>query len=124
MGCTLYIINEGRDHVLLSPCMHSVIIGAKECDRFLAWRKAQCTRGMQEQRLLADVSERERRCTEADLRAKQAVAAAAEETERANGVLKEAADRLEAAKKCEGDTSTSQAALEVVPLHTWTLRDL
>jgi hypothetical protein len=70
---------------------------------------------MQEQRLLSDISEKEKRCTEAEMQAKQAVAAAAEETERANVVLKEAAERLEIAKRCEGDTSTSQAALEVIP---------
>ena len=69
---------------------------------------------MQEQRMLAAISERERRCTEVDLQAKQAQAAAAEESARASHALQEAADRLQAAERCKEDVSTSRAALQVV----------
>jgi len=69
---------------------------------------------MQEQRLLASISERERRCTEADLQAKQALAAAANETNGAERALKEAAERLDATKRREEATDTSQAALQVI----------
>ena len=64
--------------------------------------------------MLAADSEREMRCTETDLQAKQGQAAAKEENARALHALQEAADKLEAAKRCREDVSTSQAAQQVI----------